>query len=383
MDTSYRSWLQSIANGSGLPAQEAGALLQVVGDDGRMNDHFASNPYGYTGTDRGQIQSGGEFYGPEGTSRINNQYLTKFNARNPATPLHNSSGVQGASTWNSGGSGGYSAPAYDTSADRAYLDDQEARLRRQHGSIDTTERSGLTQLGDSYNKEVSGANAKQGRFLSDVGLQREDTTRGKDAAIGKVNTNARTLADSVRRRIGMASGSGSSAYQQAAPRAVSRLASGERTNVLENFGTNFRNLDIRENRGKEDFASMLEDIAAQRKSRESDFRSGLLDRRNQVDNSLSEVARQRALLGGGGYQQVKSAMAPFASSIDSRQSEIDSLFDRFRTPYAQKPVDVSMPNLRDYTVDRAAINANNSRGQDPNSPYGQFLRKDDEEERLV
>lgn len=292
--------------------------------------------------------------------------------------------IFGTSTTESYG-GGYSAPAapqppaYDP-ADLAYLDDQKARLERQLASADSTLNSGLTQLGDSYNQEVNSANTRQSRALQDYGVKREDTTRAKDGALNRVNTNARTLADSLRRRIGMASGSSSSAYQLAAPDAVSREASKNRTGVVENFGQNFRDLEQGENRLKADFADLLKNLDAQRKNRESDFRAGILERKNAIDGSLAEVARQRALLLGGGYNQVRSAMAPYASAIDSRQAELDGLFSKYRTPFEVKPIDTSTPNLRDYTVDRAEINANNTQGVDAYSPYGNFLRRSTEED---
>lgn len=294
-----------------------------------------------------------------------------------ATDTRDTSGA-----YTGGTGGGSTAPAYDP-ADLAYLDDQAGRLQRQQASADTTLNNGLTQLNDSYTGEVNTANTNQSRALSDFGVKREDTTRAKDSAINRTNTNARTLADSVRRRLGMASGSGSSAYQLAAPNAVAREASKNRTGVQESYGKNFRDLDTGETRVKQDFASLLDSLGRQRASRESDFRSGILDKKNQIDGSLAEIARQRALLLGGGYDQVKSAMAPYASAIDTRQSELDGLFNRFRTPFEVKPVDVSTPNLRDYTVDRAAINANQTQGVEPYSPYSQFLKKNTEEEQYV
>lgn len=276
----------------------------------------------------------------------------------------------------SGAYGGGGVSSANIAADRAYLDDQMARLQRQKQSADAAERSGLTQLNDSYNREVGGANQQRSRALEDFSLKREDTTRGRDTALNRVDTNARTLADSLRRRIGMASGSGSSAYQYAAPGAVAKQATEQRTGVQENYGVNFRNLGQAEERAKVDFDSLLQDLAAQRGQRESDFKSGILDRRNQIDNSLAEIARQRALLGGGGYNQVRQAMAPYSSAIDARQGEIDSLFDRYRTPFNVKPVEVHTPSLRDYLVDRASISADQIRNADPSNP----LRPRDDEE---
>ena len=268
-----------------------------------------------------------------------------------------------------GGTGGRaSAPSYNP-ADIAYLDDQRGRLEGQHRSADTALTNGLTQLQDSYSKEVEGANSRRSQALQDLNTKRVDTTRAKVSALNRVNENARTLAEGLRRRIGMASGSGSSAFQITAPGAVSRDATEDRTGVLENFGVNFRDLATTEQRQKTQFEELLSDLEAQRKTRESDFRSGILEKKNQIDNSLSEVARQKALALGGGYNQARTAMAPYAGAIDSRQAEIDNLFNKFRTPFTQKAVDTTAPTLRDYMVDRANIKAGQPGPQDPTAPY--------------
>ncbi len=268
-----------------------------------------------------------------------------------------------------GGTGGRaSAPSYNP-ADIAYLDDQRGRLEGQHRSADMALNNGLTQLQDSYNKEVSGANSRRAQALQDLNTKRKDTIRAKVSALNRVNENARTLAEGLRRRIGLASGSGSSAFQITAPGAVSRDATEDRTGVLENFGVNFRDLATTEQRQKTQFEELLSDLEAQRKTRESDFRSGILEKKNQIDTSLSEVARQKALALGGGYNQARTAMAPYAGTIDSRQAEIDNLFSKFLTPFAQKAVDTTAPTLRDYMVDRANIKAGQPGPQDPTAPY--------------
>ncbi len=273
-----------------------------------------------------------------------------------------------------------SGAAYNA-ADLAYLNDQQARLEAQRRSADIAEQNGLTQLQDDYNRQVSSANLQRSRTLEDFGLRREDTTRAKDSAIGRVDTNARTLANSLRQRLGLASGADSSAYQFSAPGAVAREATKNRMGVMENFGTNFRDLGKAEDRANVDFETLLSDLDARRKTSESDFRAGLLGQRNSIDQNLSEVARQRALLQGGGYDQVKSAMSPYSSAIDGRQAEIDGLFSKYRTAYdTVKPVQVQTPTLKDYMVDKAAINTNNSGQSSVYSPYEQFLKRRTEED---
>lgn len=219
-----------------------------------------------------------------------------------------------------------------------------------------------------------------GRALENFGIQREDTIRGKDRAIDRVDTNARVLSDSLRRRLGMASGSDSSAYQITAPGAVARDASANRTGVVESFGQNFRDLGVAEDRAKTDFEQLLEELAAQRRTAESGLRGGILETQNQIETQLADAARQRALAQGGGYTQARAASRPFETNISQRESAIDNLFNQFRNPYQMREVKVNTPQLRDYTVDRAAINSNQQTGaQDPYAPYRPAQAEEEEQ----
>lgn len=289
----------------------------------------------------------------------------------------------GGSAGGSSSGGSYAAPAapaYDP-ADMAYLDDQLGRLNNQYNSTNNTLNNGLVQLGDDYNKQVSGANSNQSRAMEDFNTKELDTTRAKDSALTRTDSNARNLADSLRRRIGMAGGANSSAYLETAPGAVAREATKNRTGIVENFGQNFRDLNTTRSRVKTDFESLLSDLESQRKSKESDFRAGILSKQSEIDGSRAEVARQKSLLQGGGYTQARAAMAPYSSAIDSRTAELDGLYNRFRTPFAVKAVDVKAPDLRDYTVDRQTIGAQAQQGtQDPTAYY---RPRQDEEEQLV
>lgn len=286
----------------------------------------------------------------------------------------------GANTVANNFSGAASGGASDYNpADLAYLEDTRSRLLRQMQSANRTKDNGLTQLKDTYNQEVSGANSDRSRALEDFSTKREDTTRAKDQAITKVNTNARTLAESLRRRIGMASGSGSSAYQVTAPGAVARDASQQRTGVVENYGVNFRNLGQAETRAKSDFEKYLDQLSSQYKQRQSDFLANVYDQQSSIDQSLAEVARQEALVKGGGYGEVKSAMSPYLSSMDNRQNAIDNLFAKYRTPYSVEKVKVNTPTLRDYTTDSAGVEQAQQEG-DQYAPYLLPLQRDNQDQ---
>lgn len=382
MNPTYRQYLQSRA-----PAdREAQAVLHVVGDDFKVDPGFANQqlvngmynwqapegvPYD---PEYGQVGAGSYWYGPRGISTLNDKLTQEYKAKYPGNTLGevNYSG----STSGTGDSG--------SSADLAYLDTQENNLRDLLRSALDTKRDSLTQLQDSYNKEQSTANQQRSRAMEDFQTKRTDTEMGKSKALDQTDRNANTLAASLRRILGLASGTGSSAYQFAAPTLVARQASENRENVLQDYGQNFRDLGTAEKRAEDDFESLLADLEAQRNQKESGIRSGVLQQQQSIQEQLSNIAAERAKIQGGGYDSIMAAQQPFQGQISNMQSQLDNLFERFRTPYSVQPVNVQAPNLRDYTVDRAAINANRQAGgPQANSPYQYFLNRNrDEEERI-
>lgn len=337
----------------------------------------------------------------DGGSRDRDIFSDKYNQRNGqpvAQPGGNmttwGTGVGGGNGGNSGGSnsgyssgggsgsrgggggGGGGAAAADKAAAVAYLNSQQSNLDRQMGRTGTTLEQGLTRLTNDYNSKYNTGSQNRARALEDLGIQRKDTDAAKDKSIDKVNTNARVLADSLRRKIGLASGSGSSAYQITAPGAVARDASTERGDVLGTFAQNYRSLDMADKRTKEDYEKLFADLAGQRQQGEYSLRQGVENTRNEISQRLADVAAKRAAANGGGLSQQMAASQGYEADIAARERAIDGLFGQYVKPIAMREVQAQTPELAQYLVDRAAIQANAASGtQDPYAPYSNLLKK--------
>lgn len=272
-----------------------------------------------------------------------------------------------------GGAGGAAGPDY--SGEIAGLTASEGRLRSLLGVADTKLNQGLTQLEDSYQGERGKANLGRTRALEDYGYQREDAENRRESALNKVDTNARVLNDGLRRKLGLASGSGSSAFQYAAPNAVAREATRQRQGVFSDLAGDFRNLDTAENRAKIDFDDLLQSLLNQRRERESQLREGILSNKQEINTRLGDAASQRVALSGGGTGAQVAAARPFADNYDSYQGEINSLFDRYRPSVTSREVTPDRVDLSEYETDRAEVNANREGGADAYSPYAQLLKK--------
>lgn len=316
---------------------------------------------------------------------------TQAQTRTIDTPPQGGGAVQSAQT-STPNAGAYSEGAGDPqaaqnkAADLAYLADQEGMLRGLMGRMGTTLNQGLTTLNDDFNAKTGQANMQRGRALEDFDLQTQGVNREKENSLGRVNQNANQMNSMLRRIVGRAGGTGGTAFNEEVPDIVSRTATDDRQGVMESSGENLMKLDQSKKRADEDFASLIEDLQRQRSQREQEVREGVLAKEQEIQGSLGDMARQKAALQGGDYNAIRRASAPYQGAYNERQSQIDSLFDKFRTPLASRDVRVDTPELRNYTVDRAAVGQTpqaQQGGVDPTSPYARFLRPEDEEERLI
>ena len=238
------------------------------------------------------------------------------------------------------------------------LDDQEGTLRKLLGSVGTQKTQGLEKLAGSYNTEkLAGENQ--------YGQQFEDNTRKKMGALNKVDTNARTAANSLRRLLGLSGSANQSALKFAAPNAIARVASQERGDQIENFGLNERNIT----NAKQNF---LDDLLAKKNERESEFLKGIAAQEQSINSDLADIAGRRVQNNGGDYAAVRAARSPFQATIDSKQSEIDNLFNKYNTPFNANK---TLATLNQFNVDQAAINANKGQGGAQYSPYSQFIKR--------
>ncbi len=364
----FRGYLAARASSPGGLDPNAQRALDIdVGNDGGYDPNRLNSYYDSPTGDRTS----------ERDAQVNwttNEYNNWSAGRTPQVQSWNDTNSS------TSGSGSDTAPAVDdTAEERAYLDQQEGLLRQLFGRADTTLNQGLSNLTDTYNRTKGDADTDQSRRTRDFGIKQQDTERGKDQAINRVNDNARTLSNSVRRRLGLAAGNSSALG--VADNAVAREASGDRTNVLESFGQNFRGIDLARKDTEDDFTRFMRDLDIQKGSKEQQLRTGVEQEKQSVNERLAEIARQRSSLQGGGFSQQTAAQQPYLNAVNEGNSRIDGLFEQFRTPQLSvAPVQDRQVSLRDYIVNRKNISGGQNQAQQQLAPY---IRPKDEEELRV
>jgi hypothetical protein len=323
----------------------------------------------------------------------NNDYVrqdinARANAAPPPAPANNGGIDQsGVYTGTGGNYDPYAAQraaqaaeeARNKADDLAYLNDQENSLRGLFGEADNAFRQGQQGIADEFGRAEQRKKEDQARANRDYNLKETTTTTAKTSSLGKVNDNARNLANSVRRRLALSGGTSSSAYQEAAPAAVAAEATRDRTGVMENYGANFNAIKTARDDAKSQFERMFEDLRLQRSGREQALQQGVLQNKNDVEQKLSALAQERAKLLGGGYQAQRVAQQPYLDALNSRKGEINSLADRYRNPFTPQEVKVANPSLRDYMVENAGITPEQQQEVTYND-YLNKLKKQDEEQ---
>lgn len=317
-------------------------------------------------TDRDQVYTGGA---PFDGSPSFTQVLGANTNNNAGNPPAGDTGGYDTGAINGTGTGGYwvggqnygSAGNYQASQvnqTNAMLDDQSSNLQRLLGSLGTQKQQGLQKLSDSYNTEKLAGEQQYAQ-------QGKDNTRQKRTALNKVDTNARTAYNSLKRLLGLSGSANQSALKFAAPDAIARVASQERGDQVENFALNDRNIENAK-------SSFLQDLLTKKNEREGDFLKGIYGQEQSINSDLGDIAAQRAQVNGGNYEAIRQARSPFQNTINQRQSDIDNLFNQYNTPFNANK---QMATLNQFNVDKAAVNANRASGNADYSPYQQPLRK--------
>lgn len=280
----------------------------------------------------------------------------------------------------SGSSSGSSSPSYDPN-DLAYLNTQLGRYQGLLGDVDTFQRQATDKLTDSYNSAVNKAKTTHGRAVEDYNTKQYEDERGKERSIGKVDDNAYNLNRSLRMILGLAGGSGSSAFKYAAPDAVAKAASGERGGVLSDYSDNVNRLKTARKRTTDDYNSLLTELEDSKNDKMTELSTGYDLQRQGLNDTLAQIAAEISSLTKG---NPLDATAPYRTAYDSLQNQIKGYGDQYRTAVDQRELSVAPVSLKDYVVDRQALNANKQFGQANSSPYAQFLnRQRDEDERVI
>lgn len=299
-------------------------------------------------------------------SEVASEEEPKDQPYNPTTPFN-------SSTAGGGGSSRETDPAT-----AAFYGDRLEQLRGILGGIGQQRDQGVTSIEDDYRRNLSRNNEDQSRILSDIATKREDSRQGKLREVNNVDNNVRNTVESFKRLVGMNHAGNSMFAREFVPMAAARTGSAERSKVFDTYGRNERDLKTSEDGAVMQGRRNVEDLGIQRNQRLSDFLGSINDTENQLRDQAAEAAYNQQQALGGNADAVRSAIAPFATSMQDRIARMQDIFTRYRNPTMSiSPIDVKVPELQQYASDPlvAQLMAENPDMSIQDLPYLPMLRK--------
>lgn len=386
----YRTWLQDRYSNStdATVRQQAGALLNVVGNDGGINKNFIANPYSYAtqlkgipniDSTQGQILG----YGPDGMTRINNEMLSAYNSPNRQ---YGTQQVLGSNTVGydaygnyTGGGATYSAPRYDPNV-LAQFDQSEGVINNSLGRLDNQLNIARGNVTGQYDNQVRDLDTQKANAQSGYNTS---TTQNSQNLRSNKNTITDQSSNGLRGLMRMlgAYGALGSSDSRVAGRAVADQASQQRAGAGQTFAQNQSDLDTNWNNYQTQFNANRTGLDNWKQNNLNAVESESLTQRQSLLSKLADIKGQRAALIGGSYT---GSAQPYLDQANSLNGQIDNL-GRSVQAYAGTAPKYEAKPLSTYETGSgtAGVIANtNEGGSMMNTPYLSLLLGRDKKQQL-
>ncbi len=295
-------------------------------------------------------------------------------ADDPYHTISNDTTTNNTTQQQSGPTAAQIAAAQAKAATLGFLGDQGDQLRALLARTQTGLDQGLQGNEDQYNEQTGRANQDKERAYAGYADQRVGQNQGKLDAYQTINRNANNGFRSLSQIIGRAAGRGSSAFQDLLPDVIGKDTSTKRAATNDTFGRNLQGIDKAQGQYDISFEDMLGDLLKQKKTNESNLRTGIEGQRQGINAQLGKNAADISQANGGDYAAIQAAQNPYQNAINSSKDAVEGFFNTFRSPFTAKTAVAATPDLAGYTTDRSNVNATAQNG-DPTNPYSSLLRK--------
>lgn len=354
----YRNFLQGLANSGN---SQAGALLQVVGDNFDINDTFDQ-----AGQNIGYKNASGTFDTYTKPQLYNaNTYLTDA--------YKNSANVQGASTTNN-------TSATNTNYNPAQLS--------QFNQAESTINNGLGRIDNQLNIARGNVNGQYDNQARDLQTQRDNANSNYNTSSTQnsqqLRTNKNTISDQASnglrgllRTLGAYGAVGSD--MSVAGQAVANQASQQRSGAGQNFAENQSGLDTNWGNYVSQFDSNKKGLEDWKQNQLNSVESQGLTNRQSLLTKLADIKNQRtALLGGNGAV----AAQPYLDQANALSGQIDNLGTQVQGYTGTAPTYEAKPlSSYDAGTGTAGVMANQGAGVGLNTPYLSLLLGKDKQKQ--
>lgn len=356
MADTYRSYLQGLANNGN---KEALGLLQVVGDDGRVNDTFQAK-----GTSVNV--SGGQFNKGQINS-LNSNYYGQFNNR----------GNDGGSYVGGGGSGGGSGAT--AAQERALYDDQINYLNSILGNLGTQRDQGVRRIDQSADATARRLAEQKAKAMAGYDQQTLKNAQDKQKGVENVDDFANNSYKNLMRVLLGANAGSSSVSRELVPTLISKSAGTRRQGVFNTAGENEQAIVSARGDAEDQYRYSEEDLGNQRRQSKEDFLRGILGQEQELLGKRSSLEAQRAAASGASYEGTRAATAGTRAELDSRNAQLNALFGQFAPSFTAKAVNTKTPELGQFQVDPAQIRADQNMPGESRYYLSQIKKKQQQE----
>lgn len=258
---------------------------------------------------------------------------------------------------------------------RGFLGDRKTELEELLGRTGTLEKQGLDKILRAYDDEKTRAENDKTKQMGDYSDLETEQGTNKVSSFEKLNQGANQAYRSLAQIIGRGAGTGSSAFRDLLPNAIGNQVSSGREGVLQDYGQNMQKIGKSKKEYESSFEEVLRDLLNQKTASEGSFKSGLDTERQNVNLQLMEVLRQNQLNEDpkSKYETVRAAIEPYKAANTKLSNNIDNYYEQYKPTMTPKAAVINKPDLGQFTVDRANINAQNQGIVD--NPYASLLRK--------
>lgn len=270
----------------------------------------------------------------------------------------NSYGTTGGTSTGGGQYTGTSAAQRAALADeQRFYDENINELNRILGNIAVGRDQGLSRLGSSFNTAKTRLGEDRTRAMT--GYEQQDLQNSTEKLRGteQVDQYAGSSYNSLQNILRGANAGNSSVARELIPQLVSKAAGSRRQGVFNTFGENQQGIDLARQDATTQFDRSEYDLGEQRKRSEEDFLRSILESEQDIYSQIRQAQEAKAQAAGRGYAGAMAASAGSRNAISARDAQLNNLFNSYAPSLAPAAVNLKTPELGQYTVDKAAIQA--------------------------
>lgn len=259
-----------------------------------------------------------------------------------------------------GSSGAAAGPAVDPAVLASY-DQAIGNTNSAIGRLGTQLNSGNSAIDASYqnalNQLLLGRNQSQATYNTN----KQQTAHDYVSAKNTIGANAGQSLSGVQRLLGSRGAGGGSAYNQAAPEAVTRQATLQRNDVGNTFGQNNQALDTNWGNYVTGYDNSVLDVNSQHDQQRQGLQNSIETNRASLLQTLAQLSAQRDVVGGGNGV---GAAQPF---LDQANAALNSQADYHVAPINYQTQAYNAPALSTYAANPQA--APTYQGQSPTNDF--------------